>query len=65
MFPGSLFQHFGPYTLNEHAAKVLLSTNGTIIVFSSGVWDCKLQSDNLFSTNRSFKYLGTLPLRHL
>ena len=41
MFLGRLFQHFGPHTLNEHAANVLLSANCTIRVFSSGVWDHK------------------------
>ena len=39
MFLGRLFQHFGPYTLNKYAANVLLCTDGTIRVFSSGEWD--------------------------
>ena len=37
MYPGRLFQHFGPYMLNKHAASVLLCTNATGRVFSSGV----------------------------
>ena len=42
MFLGRLFQHFGSYFLNEHAANVLLCTNGTVTVFSSEVCNRKL-----------------------
>ena len=30
MLLGRLYQHIGPYMLNEHAANVLLCTNGTL-----------------------------------